>query len=109
MYYSVLYSVKVSQLRKDLQNASEENQELLKTNSEEIDRQRAKYEDQIAKLKFDHSGEIEILYLENEKRLKGLAEKYDLDLKVMKLLTLLFTSTDLVYPNQFEGKQLKSL
>jgi len=75
------YQQQVSHLRKDLQNASKENLELLKTNSEEIDRQRANYEDQIAKLKFDHSGEIEILYLENEKRLKGLAEKYDLDLK----------------------------
>ena len=87
-----------------MQNASKENLELLKANSEEIDQQRAKYEDQIAKLKFDHSGEIEILYLENEKRLKGLAEKYDLDLKVMKLLTPLFILFDLVYPNQFEGK-----
>ena len=71
-----------------MQNASKENLELLRRNTEEIDRQRAKYEDDIAKLKFDHSGEIEILYLENEKRLKGLAEKYDADLKVMISLIL---------------------
>ena len=69
-----------------MQNSNQENLSLLRKNTEEVDKQRASYEDEISKLKFDHSGEIEILYLENEKRLKGLSEKYDIDLKVINLL-----------------------
>eukprot|EP00794_Sanderia_malayensis_P005689 gene5689-6390_t len=77
--------VKYQQLIKELRSTIESNraefEKATKRNASEFDSQRRKYEEDIARLKFQHSGEVENLYLENERNLKALSTKYDLNLK----------------------------
>ncbi len=55
---------------------------MVRRNAEEFSKQRIKYEEEIAKIKFGHSAEVESLYLENERNLKNLSEKNISQLKV---------------------------
>ncbi len=54
----------------------------MKQNVEEFNSQKRKYEEELAKLRFQHRSEIEDLYLENERNLKSLSEKNSSHLKV---------------------------